>query len=314
MNENEKLEVTNETQEQIEQNINNVELQPIVPIEIPMDQILNPENQMIEENNVVEPIEVEIPEVRDVEENVGSNEEVSNEEINQNIEETSEVEEPNVNNDVSSTIEEVIEQPIYEVKSEVEEEINQESEEISELNENVKVNTLNEQNEQVDVEAIRYFKYGNDYYLIFTYGEKDEKGNEKLYIVQVLEELGKKVTRNITDIDEWNNIQKMVKESIKQIKKGNDNNVEKLPIYELNEIKIESPRSFKIDSKLVELLKTDIVDDLPLNDNQNNSEENNEYKEMYSALKEDHDATELLMDDLMEQLISYKEKYGELSE
>lgn len=314
MNENEKLEVTNETQEQFEQNINNEELQPIVPIEIPMDQILNPENQIVEENNVVEPIEVEIPEVRDVEETVGSNEEVSNEEINQNIEETSEVEEPNVNNDVSSTIEEVIEQPINEVKSEVEEEINQESEEISELNENVKVNTLNEQNEQVDVEAIRYFKYGNDYYLIFTYGEKDEKGNEKLYIVQVLEELGKKVTRNITDIDEWNNIQKMVKESIKQIKKGNDNNVEKLPIYELNEIKIESPRSFKIDSKLVELLKTDIVDDLPLNDNQNNSEENNEYKEMYSALKEDHDATELLMDDLMEQLISYKEKYGELSE
>jgi len=314
MNENEKLEVTNETQEQFEQNINNEELQPIVPIEIPMDQILNPENQMIEENNVVEPIGVEIPEVRDVEETVGSNEEVSNEEISQNIEEVSELEETNVNNEVSSNIEEEIEQPIDEVKSEVEEEINQESEEISELNENVKVNTLNEQNEQVDVEAIRYFKYGNDYYLIFTYGEKDEKGNEKLYIVQVLEELGKKVTRNITDIDEWNNIQKMVKESIKQIKKGNDNNVEKLPIYELNEIKIESPRSFKIDSKLVELLKTDIVDDLPLNDNQNNSKENNEYKEMYSALKEDHDATELLMDDLMEQLISYKEKYGELSE
>lgn len=191
-----------------------------------------------------------------------------------------------------------------------------ENDEISnkELELNSKVTTLNEQNEKVDVDAIRYFKYGNDYYLIFTYGEKDEKGNEKLYIVQVLEELGQKVTRNITDIDEWNNIQKMVKESIKQIKKGNDNDVEKLQIYELNEIKIESPRSFKVDSKLVELLKTDIVDDLPLNDNQNNSEDNSEYKAMYSALKEDHDATELLMDDLMEQLISYKEKYGELSE
>jgi len=175
-----------------------------------------------------------------------------------------------------------------------------------------KIAILNSNNELVDAFVIRYFKYENDYFLIFTYGEKDEKGYEKLYIVQVLDELGEKISRNINDIDEWNDIQKMVKESIKQIKSGNDNNVEKLNVYELNNMKVEDPRSFNINSKLVELLKMDILDDIETNNVDNNINEQPDFKKMYYVLKEDHDATELLMNELMEKLILYKEKYGEL--
>lgn len=173
-----------------------------------------------------------------------------------------------------------------------------------------KIVILNSENQEIDVQVIRYFKYGNDYFLIFSYGEKDEKNYEKLYIVQILEELGEKIARNITDVDEWNNIQKIVKSSIKQIKCGNDDNVEKLNVYDLNNIKIDSPRHFKIDSKLVELLKMDILDDV----SNNEPKVEIDYKKMYFALKEDHDATELLMEDLMNKLIIYKEKYGELND
>lgn len=308
MENNENLEMINENLEPIAQNMTSEEL---VDVNMPMDGILPVEQQLNEEINDIQNIEETfIPE-----ELLKGNQEINDQSVEKELDnipsEFQDGEENSVSNESLNEQQEIEQIPNIEEQLVKNDEISNGDNDI-ELNS--KVTTLNEQNEQVDVEAIRYFKYGNDYYLIFTYGEKDEKGNEKLYIVQVLEELGQKVTRNITDIDEWNNIQKMVKESIKQIKKGNDNNVEKLQIYELNEIKIESPRSFKIDSKLVELLKTDIVDDLPLNDNQNNSEDNSEYKVMYSALKEDHDATELLMDDLMEQLISYKEKYGELSE
>lgn len=177
-----------------------------------------------------------------------------------------------------------------------------------------KISILNSNNELMDASVIRYFKYKNDYFLIFTYGEKDEKGYEKLYIVQVLDELGEKVSRNINDVDEWNDIQKMVKESIKQIKSGNDNNVEKLNVYELNNMKVESPRSFNVDSKLVELLGMDIIDDVETNNLENDASEQSDFKKMYYALKEDHDATEMLMDELMNKLILYKEKYGELTE
>lgn len=229
-----------------------------------------------------------------------------------------------------------------------------------------KIVILNSENIETSVSVVRYFKYKNDYFLIFTYDEVDEKGKQKLYIVQILDELGEKVARNITDIDEWNDIQVMIKDSIKQIKKGNDNNVEMLNVYELNNVKIDSPREFKVDPKLVNLLNMDIIDDVSDSDidlanmleeinergqvsnmienveknaeasvgmNDANNNENKENKEnelnkcnednainkedidfekMYYALKEDNEATEAMLDDLMTKLLLYKEKYGEL--
>lgn len=226
-----------------------------------------------------------------------------------------------------------------------------------------KIAILNSENKETEVNVVRYFKYENDYFLIFTYDEMDENGKQKLYFVQILDELGEKVARNITDMDEWNDIQKMIKDAIKQIKKGNDNNVEMLNVYELNNIKIDNPREFKVDPKLVKLLNMDIIDDVSgddfdlmsllegageqmaedknidnveetkienvvnvgidnnsnNNNNNNNSNDNDndkndvDYRKMYYALKEDNEATELLLNDLMEKLLLYKEKYGELS-
>lgn len=209
-----------------------------------------------------------------------------------------------------------------------------------------KIIVLNENNNTIDTDVVRYFKYNHNYYLIFTFGEKDEKNYQKLYIVQILEELGDKVARNINDDEEWHEMQSMVKESIKQIRKGNDNNIEKLNVYELNNIRIENPRFFKLDPKLVNILETDIVDDITenndseesiefMNDNLNvvtsmntnnnlesvNSNEINatnptvedvDYKELYFLVKADKEATEALMEDLMNQLVLYKQKYGEL--
>lgn len=210
---------------------------------------------------------------------------------------------------------------------------------------------LNSENTETNVNVIRYFKYGNDYFLIFSYDEIDESGKQKLYIVQILDELGEKVARNINDLEEWNNIQIMIKESIKQIKKGNDDNIEKLNFSELNNIKIEEPREFKVDPKLVKILNMGVVDDelkgeneimdvTPINETKDNiaevsgnetniidkvehidnientdaKTENIDYKKMYFTLKEDNDATEELLNDLMAKLLLYKEKYGELSE
>lgn len=216
---------------------------------------------------------------------------------------------------------------------------------------------LNSENAETNVNVIRYFKYKNDYFLIFSYDEIDESGKQKLYIVQILDELGEKIARNINDLDEWNNIQKMIKETIKQIKKGNDDNIEKLDFCELSNIKIEEPREFKVDPKLVKILSTNIVDDGLEGDNElmdksqtsitnenmtevlenevnainenvelvgsgehidkdtennDNDIEDIDYKKMYFALKEDNDATEELLNDLMTKLSLYKEKYGEL--
>ena len=34
-------------------------------------------------------------------------------------------------------------------------------------------------NAEMMADVVRYFKYNNNYYLIFTYGEKDEKNSQK---------------------------------------------------------------------------------------------------------------------------------------
>lgn len=202
-------------------------------------------------------------------------------------------------------------------------------------------------NAEMMADVVRYFKYNNNYYLIFTYGEKDEKNYQKLYIVQILEELNEKIARNINDDDEWHEMQSMVKDSIKQIRKGNDNEIEKLNVSELNNLFVDNPRFFKLDSKLVSILETDIVDDIeerneseaniefmdnnlnsvPMtteNDNNivstnvtevntsNSVVENVDYKELYFLVKAEKEATDALMEDLLKDLLLYKEKYGEL--
>src|SRR5574344_1039140 len=129
-------------------------------------------------------------------------------------------------------------------------------------------------NAEMMADVVRYFKYNNNYYLIFTYSEKDEKNYQKVYIVQILEELNEKIARNINDDDEWHEMQSMVKDSIKQIRKGNDNEIEKLNVSELNNLFVDNPRFFKLDPKLVSILETDIVDDI---EEGNESEANIEF-------------------------------------
>lgn len=209
---------------------------------------------------------------------------------------------------------------------------------------------LFDENVEINAMVIRYFKYNNNYYLIYTLGEKDEKNYQKLYLVQILEELGEKVTRNIIDDEEWHEIQNMVKDSIKQIKAGNDDNIAKINSSELNEIRVNNPRFFKLDSKLVELLKADIDEnilesgememvyngesninadfvnnddvknEMPLKNENVISEVNTstpivedvDYKELYFLIKADKEATEALLDEVMQELALYKQKYGEL--
>ena len=86
---------------------------------------------------------------------------------------------------------------------------------------------------------------------------------------------------------------------------------------------------FKLDKKLVEILKsnysfdsvdsetsTTIVPEITdINKKEISSEQediDSNYKEMYDPLKEEKDASDLLIEDLVNNLIEYKEKYGDI--
>lgn len=112
----------------------------------------------------------------------------------------------------------------------------------------------NEDNTKMSVDIVRYFKYKNDCYLIYTMNEVDEKGYLKLYLVKVMEELGFPVVYNIRDDKEWSSMQGIVKKVLKEIKSNKKKLLVDLDYSGIQGIKVANPRSFKLDQKLAKIL------------------------------------------------------------
>lgn len=119
-----------------------------------------------------------------------------------------------------------------------------------------KFTITNADNTRMNVELVRYFKFKNDCYLIYTLNEIDEKGYLKLYLVKIMEELGFPVMYNIKDDKEWSGMQAIVKKVLKEIKNNKRKFLEDLDYNSIQGIKIVDPRYFKLDQKLAEVLSS----------------------------------------------------------
>lgn len=196
----------------------------------------------------------------------------------------------------------------------------------------------NEENERVTVDLVRYFRFKNDEFLIYSKSEVDEKDYMKLYLVRVMEELGQPVVQTIKNETDWANMQNIVKKVLKEIKKGKIKLLEDLDYNKIEGIKIVNPRYFKLDIKLVDILSSGYFDEV-------NSEENSipqmepieitlekegkfdsnvektiedeekdevDYKELYYAVKKENESSAELINQLMQKIMQYQEKFGEL--
>lgn len=196
----------------------------------------------------------------------------------------------------------------------------------------------NEENERVTVDLVRYFRFKNDEFLIYSKSEVDEKDYMKLYLVRVMEELGQPVVQTIKNETDWANMQNIVKKVLKEIKTGKIKLLEDLDYNKIEGIKIVNPRHFKLDIKLVDILSSGYFDEV-------NSEENNipqmepieitlekegkfdsnvektiedeeidevDYKELYYAVKKENESSAELINQLMQKIMQYQEKFGEL--
>lgn len=110
-----------------------------------------------------------------------------------------------------------------------------------------------------ETRLIRYFEYDSARYLIYTLDETDSKGYLKLYLLEVLEELGDIVCYNINDDDYWKAMENIVKRVIKEIKTGNRDLLKDLSPLELNNVKVVEPRYFKLDKKLADILSSNYM-------------------------------------------------------
>jgi hypothetical protein len=195
----------------------------------------------------------------------------------------------------------------------------------------------NEENDHVTVDSIRYFRFKNDEFLIYSKSEVDEKNYMKLYLVRVMEELGEPVIQTIKNESDWSNMQVIVKKVLKEIKAKKIKNFEDLDYEKIQGIKIVNPRYFKLDVKLVDILGSGYFENRVEKENSNelesidetlakeanfsanesnnekeNTQEEVDYKSLYLAVKKENESSAELIDQLMEKVMKYQEKFGEL--
>lgn len=127
-----------------------------------------------------------------------------------------------------------------------------------------KMYITNPDNTKLEVDVIRYVKFKNDYYFIYTLHEIDEKGYIKLYLVEIMEELGETISQNIKNDSKWANMKGIVKKIIKEIKSGKRKLSHDLDFRDIENVKVSNPRFFKLDKNLVTVLSSNYLEDLSI--------------------------------------------------
>lgn len=198
-----------------------------------------------------------------------------------------------------------------------------------------KILIKNEDNQSIDVDLVRYFKYKNTNYLIYTKHEKDEKGYIKLYLVKIMKQFNEWIAKAIKDDSEWKKMQSIVQQILKELKSSKISSFQDLDVSSISNVKIKEARYFKLDEKLVKILTLDSTNEAPdskllenlpsmnelspvqmeKSDNLKDSEESEtDYKKLYEELKKDNEELNETMADMLVELSGYRAKYGKIEE
>lgn len=108
-------------------------------------------------------------------------------------------------------------------------------------------------NQRFEAEIVRYFQNVNDHYLIYTKNEKDANGYILLYATKVISDSGIKVGENITDENEWALIKSFLQKTVSENKEGRPVSIADSNPAEINDLKINNQRPFKLSETSVEL-------------------------------------------------------------
>lgn len=101
---------------------------------------------------------------------------------------------------------------------------------------------------------VRYFKYQDNCYLIYTFHEIDENNFMTLYIVKVMEESGFPVAKYLSDDQEWEKMRNAIKQMLEEIINKQVISFEDINVDTNFEMQVETARSFKLLATLVETL------------------------------------------------------------
>lgn len=181
-----------------------------------------------------------------------------------------------------------------------------------------KINLFDINNKRVQVYLVRFFKYNNDKYLIYTLNEQDMKGYVKLYLVKVIQDFGRSMSYHISDNEEWKHTQAILKNILSELKYNKPRAFEDLNTNLINGMRVEKTRVFKFEKKLVDLLSSsNPTNSLEKGASLDSSKKEDatditEWKNQYEVAQREIERLNSIMGDLLAENIRYKTKYGEL--
>ena len=184
-----------------------------------------------------------------------------------------------------------------------------------------KISIYNANGFKSEVYLVRYFKLDYTNYLVYTVFERDEKGFIKLYLIKIMDELGKKVGISILEDEEWKNMQKVIKTVIKEIKDNKIDSFEDLLTNGLEKVKVGEAKFFKLDQNLTDLLSAK-VEEKVLTENKTLETDEHivnsddvvafDYSIVCKDIKKKIKKLDKLINEKIIDLNNYKTKYGNL--
>ena len=117
-----------------------------------------------------------------------------------------------------------------------------------------KIVIINANNEQMQVEVVRYFSESNNKYFIFSLHEVDAQGHMNIYVTKIVEQNGSLIGTNIIDDVEWTNVKTNLQRIIKENRANANAVVNDLPYTDLQNIKVADRRALKLLANSVDML------------------------------------------------------------
>lgn len=190
------------------------------------------------------------------------------------------------------------------------------------------INLIDSNSQKSEVFLVRFFKYDNNQYFIYTLNEEDKKGYVKLYLVKIVEKLGQYLSDYSIDEEEWKGVQAILKTILREIKYKQERTFIDLDYNLLHGMKVNKTRIFKFDKKLLELLTENQNKNLGINSDisisninplkeisKNKKQDNNvkdDYQNKYMEAEKEIERLNEIMGELLAENIRYKSKYGEI--
>ena len=122
-----------------------------------------------------------------------------------------------------------------------------------------KILIFNGNNQQMEVDVVRYFSDGGNNYFVFSLNELDSQGHMNIYVTKVINQNGSNVGTNIVDDVEWSNLKSNLQRIIKENRANGNAVVSDISIDSLQGLKILDRRALKLLATSVDMLNLGYV-------------------------------------------------------